>query len=55
MNTTVSSAAAPLAYGVLGDVAGLTVVFIVMAALTVAVIPAILPIRAALASAAETS
>jgi fucose permease len=47
----VSSAAAPLAYGLLGDTTGLTVVFIVMAALTIAVIPAILPIRGALSEA----
>jgi MFS transporter, FSR family, fosmidomycin resistance protein len=47
----VSSAAAPLAYGVLGDMAGLTVVFVVMAVLTVVVIPAILPVRGVLADA----
>lgn len=44
-----SSALAPLAYGQLGDVAGLSVVFIVMALLTLAVILAALPIRRALA------
>ncbi len=44
----VSSAVAPLAYGVLGDVAGLVTVFIVMAILTVAVIAVILPVRQAL-------
>jgi MFS transporter, FSR family, fosmidomycin resistance protein len=45
----VSSAVAPLAYGVLGDAAGLTVVFLVMAAMTVAVVPSVLPVRAVLA------
>jgi MFS family permease len=40
-----SSAVAPLAYGLLGDLAGLTAVFVIMAALTLAVIPAILPVR----------
>jgi len=49
----VSSASAPLAYGVLGDAAGLATVFMVMAVLTVAVIPAILPIRGALGSAPQ--
>lgn len=44
----VSSAVAPLAYGVLGDVAGLSVVFVVMALMTVAVIPAVFPVRHAL-------
>lgn len=44
----VSSAVAPLAFGVLGDFAGLAVVFLVMAVLTVAVIPAVLPVRRAL-------
>ena len=41
----VSSAGAPLAYGVLGDATGLTVVFVVMAALTAAVVAVALPIR----------
>ena len=45
----VSSAIAPLAYGALGDAAGLALVFVVMAAMTVAVIPAVLPVRARLA------
>ncbi|HUG17017.1 MAG TPA: MFS transporter [Thermomicrobiales bacterium] len=45
----VSSAIAPLAYGALGDAAGLAVVFVTMAAMTVAVIPAVLPARARLA------
>jgi len=44
----VSSAVAPLAYGVLGDAAGLAIVFGVMALMTVAVIPAVLPVRHAL-------
>lgn len=44
----VSSAIAPLVYGMLGDAAGLSVVFIVMALMTVAVIPAVLPVRHAL-------
>jgi MFS family permease len=46
-----SSAVAPLAYGLLGDIAGLTAVFVVMAALTLAVIPAILPVRRQLGAA----
>lgn len=46
-----SSAGAPLAYGVLGDAAGLDTAFTVMALLTVAVIGAVLPLRAALAAA----
>ncbi len=41
----VSSALAPLAYGMLGDIAGLVTVFMVMAVLTVAVIAVVLPIR----------
>lgn len=41
----VSGALAPLAYGVLGDVAGLTPVFLVMATLTVAVVAVVLPVR----------
>ena len=40
-----SGAAAPLAYGVLGDRAGLTVAFVAMALLTVAVVPVTLPLR----------
>jgi MFS transporter, FSR family, fosmidomycin resistance protein len=50
-----SSAVAPLAYGVLGDISGLTVVFIVMAVLTIAVIPAIIPVRRILALANQPS
>lgn len=46
-----ASAGAPLAYGVLGDISGLTTAFVVMAVLTVAVIPAVFPIRQALANA----
>ncbi|CAN5778990.1 MFS transporter [soil metagenome] len=46
----ISSAAAPLAYGVLGDLSGLTTVFVVMAVMTAVVIPVILPIRGALGS-----
>lgn len=45
----VSGAAAPLAYGVLGDRAGLTTVFVAMALLTCAVIPVTLPLRRYLA------
>jgi MFS transporter, FSR family, fosmidomycin resistance protein len=45
----VSSAVAPLGYGVLGDTAGLALVFVVMAAMTMAVIPAVLPVRDVLA------
>jgi sugar phosphate permease len=44
----ISSALAPLAYGVLGDASSLTTVFVVMAILTVVVIPVVLPIRVAL-------
>lgn len=40
-----SGAVAPLAYGLLGDRAGLTFVFVAMALLTLAVIPATLPLR----------
>lgn len=47
----VSSAVAPLVFGALGDVAGLTVVFVGLAALTMAVIPAVLPVRGTLAEA----
>lgn len=43
-----SSALAPLAYGLLGDIANLTTVFVVMATLTLAVIPVVMPIRDAL-------
>lgn len=43
-----SSALAPLAYGVLGDIANLTTVFVVMSILTLAVIPVVMPIRDAL-------
>lgn len=45
----VSGAIAPLAYGFLGDRADLPVVFAAMALLTVAVIPATLPLRRVLA------
>lgn len=44
----VSSALAPLAYGLLGDLAGLMTVFITMSAMTAAVILVIMPIRTAL-------
>lgn len=44
----VSSAIAPLAYGVLGDVAGLVTVFVAMSAMTAAVIAVVMPVRAAL-------
>lgn len=44
----VSSAVAPLAYGILGDAAGLTAVFISMAVLTLTVILVLYPIRGAL-------
>jgi MFS family permease len=44
----ISSAAAPLAYGVLGDLAGLTTVFVTMSALTLAVVVTAMPIRAEL-------
>lgn len=50
----VSSATAPLAYGLLGDLAGLVTVFLVMAALTVAVIVVVFPIRQALMRSVET-
>jgi FSR family fosmidomycin resistance protein-like MFS transporter len=43
-------AAAPLAYGVLGDRAGLIVVFVVMAASTACIVPVVLPLRRALAT-----
>jgi hypothetical protein len=46
----VSGAIAPLAYGLLGDRAGLTVVFLAMALLTMAVIPVTLPLRRLLAA-----
>ena len=42
-------ALAPLAYGLLGDHVGLLAVFLVMAALTVAIVPVVLPLRRALA------
>jgi MFS transporter, FSR family, fosmidomycin resistance protein len=44
----VSSALAPLAYGVLGDATNLTTVFAVMAACTAAILLPLLPIRSAL-------
>jgi MFS transporter, FSR family, fosmidomycin resistance protein len=50
----VSSALAPLAYGFLGDLAGLVVVFIVMSAMTAAVIPVVMPVRQALMRTAIT-
>ena len=43
-------ALAPLAYGLLGDRAGLLAVFLVMAALTVAIVPVVLPLRRMLAT-----
>jgi len=43
-------AAAPLAYGLLGDHTGLLTVFLVMAALTVAIVPVVLPLRRILAT-----
>jgi MFS family permease len=45
----ISSAAAPLLYGVLADATNITTTFVMMTILTLAVLPAILPIRAALA------
>lgn len=45
-----SGAVAPLAYGFLGDRAGLTLIFLAMALLTLAVIPATLPLRRAMAT-----
>ncbi|MCO5175466.1 MAG: MFS transporter [Thermomicrobiales bacterium] len=41
----VSSSVSPLAFGVLGDAAGLGVVFAGIALMTIAVIPAVLPVR----------
>jgi MFS transporter, FSR family, fosmidomycin resistance protein len=46
--TLVSSALAPLIYGVLGDATDLTTVFAVMAALTAAIVLPLIPIRSAL-------
>lgn len=46
--TLVSSAFAPLVYGVLGDATDLTTVFAVMAAFTTAIVLPLIPIRAAL-------
>lgn len=43
-------ALAPLAYGLLGDRAGLLAVFLVMAALTVVIVPVVLPLRRVLAT-----
>jgi len=43
-------AVAPLAYGLLGDRAGLLVVFLVMAAFTLAIVPVVLPLRRVLAT-----
>lgn len=51
----VSSAGAPLAYGLLADATTITTIFLVMTVLTVAVIPAILPIRGTLRLDAGTS
>jgi MFS family permease len=48
--TLVSGAAAPLAYGALGDRAGLGTVFVAMALLTAAVVVVVLPLRALLAA-----
>lgn len=45
----VSSAVAPLAFGALGDATSLTVVFVAMAAMTMAVLPSIWPVRGVLA------
>ena len=47
----VSSAFAPLAYGVLADATNLNTVFIAMSIMTVTVIPAILPLRSSLEAA----
>jgi MFS-type transporter involved in bile tolerance (Atg22 family) len=44
----ISSAAAPLLYGVLADATSITTTFVTMTFLTLAVLPAILPIRGAL-------
>jgi len=44
----ISSAAAPLLYGVLADATSITTTFITMTVLTLAVLPAIVPIRRAL-------
>jgi MFS transporter, FSR family, fosmidomycin resistance protein len=49
----ISSAAAPLAYGVLADATNITTTFVAMAFLTLAVLPAIVPIRGALVLSAE--
>jgi MFS family permease len=46
----ISSAAAPLLYGVLADATSITTTFVTMTILTLAVLPAILPIRTALAA-----
>lgn len=48
--TLVSGALAPLAYGALGDRAGLGTVFVAMALLTAAVVVVVLPLRALLAA-----
>jgi MFS family permease len=45
----VSGAIAPLAYGALGDRAGLAIVFLAMALSTMAVVPVTLPLRRLLA------
>ncbi len=44
----ISSAAAPLLYGVLADATSITTTFVVMTVLTLAVLPAIIPIRGSL-------
>ena len=44
----ISSAAAPLAYGILADATSITTTFVAMTFLTLAVLPAIAPIRGAL-------
>jgi MFS transporter, FSR family, fosmidomycin resistance protein len=49
----ISSAAAPLLYGVLADATSITTTFVTMTFLTLAVLPAILPIRHALVMSAD--
>jgi MFS family permease len=44
----VSSSLAPLAYGLLADQAGLVAVFVVLAAMTSAIVPLVVPLRVAL-------
>ncbi len=45
-----SGAVAPLLYGAFADRAGLTALFLVMAVLTIAIVPVVLPLRRALAA-----